>query len=175
MRAEDVVGSTFFLLVFIGIGLILVGSSQPTGTPARHRRQGAGLMTMALALLAFGALTSWFIRTSARPVIEGNLWAVANGGVRSRGSSFKMTAPSGDVATIHCLYDGPGLREGDRARVRYVAYNRRLLEFTGLSGPYTGWHFEEPAGERIAVAFAVIGLVCALAGGRLLAKARAEG
>ena len=171
MRAEDVVGSGFFLLFLVGIVLTLFGSRQANGARERARRQGAGLLTMSLALLAFGALTIYFIRTSARPVIEGHLWAVANGGVRYRGSSFNVTGDSGGVATIRCAYDGPGLREGDRARVRYVAYNRRLIEFAALSGSYTGWHFEEPAGERSAGAFAVIGLAVGIAGWRLLVKA----
>ena len=120
MRAEDVVGLSFFLVVFVGIGLILCGVRQPKGAPERNRWQGAGLLTMSLALLTFGALTIYFTRTSARPVIEGNVWAVANGGVRYRGSSFNVTGESGEVARIRCAYDGPGLREGDRARVRYV-------------------------------------------------------
>jgi hypothetical protein len=170
MRAEDVCGLSFFLVVFAGIGLMLWGLRQPKGAPARNRRQGSGLITMSVGLLVFGALTICFIRTSARPVIEGNVWAVANGGVRSRGSSFNVTGESGTVAKIRCAYDGPGLREGDRARVRYVLYNRRLIEFAALSGSYAGWHFEEPAGERSAAAFAAIGLACGFAGLRLLSK-----
>ncbi|HEY5220086.1 MAG TPA: hypothetical protein VIJ16_09780, partial [Gemmatimonadaceae bacterium] len=81
-----------------------------------------------------------------------------------------VTGDSGAVVKILSVYDGPGLREGDRARVRYVQYNRRLTEFTALSGPYTGWHFEESPGERTAVAFTVIGLLCGLVGWRLLAR-----
>jgi hypothetical protein len=132
------------------------------------------MAAMGVAFLAFGLLTTYFIRTSARPLVEGNIWGVSEP-VRTSSAAFKLTLDSGRAVAIHCRYDGPGLREGDRARVRYVEYNQKLLELTMLTGSYTGWHFEESSGELSGELFGLIGLVCGFAGWRTLAKAHPRG
>ena len=80
--------------------------------------------------------------------------------MRPSSSRFNLTDDSGRVTSIRCRYTGPGLREGDRAWVRYLEYNHTLIELTMLSGPYTGWRLQESAGEWGGGWFAVVGVVC---------------
>ncbi len=172
MRAEDIVGLSFFLVLFAGIGLMLYGITRPVGSRERSLWQATGLGVQGCAFLAFGLATSYCIRTSARVVVEGNIWAV---GEPMRGAShFKVTDDSGQVASIRCKYRGPGLREGERARIRYIAYNGTLVELTMLTGPYAGWELEESAGELSPLLFAGVGGVCGLAGWRVWRKGVAK-
>ena len=166
MRSEDIVGMSFFLVLFVGLGQFLYGSSRAKGSPERTRWLSSGLAVSGFALIAFGTLTAYFIHTSARMQVEGNLWAVSDS-TETSSSQFKVTDDSGQVATIRCRYSGPGLREGDRVRVRYVEYNRTLIELTMLTGSYTGWVLQESAGEWGFAWFALIGLVCAVSAYRL--------
>jgi hypothetical protein len=163
MRAEDAVGLSFFLVLFVGVGTILSALRRPEGSRERSLRQGAGSVVMGFAITAFGALTFTLIRTSPRTVVEGNIWAVVNG---SDSSSFRVTDDSGHVAMVRCRYDGSGLRERERARVRYVEYNRKLIEMTMLSGPSTGWRIEESSGEWGWLVWVGLGFVCGVAGWR---------
>ena len=66
----------------------------------------------------------------------------------------------------------PGTFQVDLARVRYVSYNRKLLEMNMLPGPYGAWHLRESSGEQGCWAWVAIGVVCGFAGYRQLAKAR---
>ena len=168
MRAEDIVGLSFFLVLFAGIGLMLYGTTRPVGTRERPLWQAAGLGVQGFAFLAFGLATLDCIRTSARVVVVGNVWDVRE---PMRGSaSFKVTDEAGRVELIRCRYDGPGLHEGERARVRYVAFNRKLVELTMLSGSSAGWELKESAGELSPLLFAGVGLVCWFAGWRVWRK-----
>lgn len=166
MRVAGVVGLSFFLLVFVGIWCIIRGSRRPKGSRERSLWQSRGLIAGAFAFLGFGLVTMYFIRTSARPVVEGSIWGVSEPVRGALSEEFKMTMDSGQAITVRCRYDGPGLRDGDRARVRYIEYNRRLVELTMLTGPYAGWHFEAPSGERGCAVWVLAGLVCGFAGYR---------
>jgi len=114
--------------------------------------------------LAFGLATLYCIRTSARPVVEGNVWDVRES--TQELASFRVTDADGRAVLILCRYDGSGLEEGERARVRYVAFNRKLVELTMLSGSSAGWELKESAGELSPLLFAGVGLVCWFAGWR---------
>jgi hypothetical protein len=121
-----------------------------------------------------GAATIYLVRTSPQLEIVGNIWAIGES-TRSIGSRFSVTADGGsNVAKIRCNYNGPGLREGDRARVRYVAYDRRLVEMTMLNGPYTGWRLEEPSQPMGMTLWVVLGVLSILGGWRELRKADSE-
>jgi hypothetical protein len=171
VRAEDIIGLSFFLVLFAGIGLMLYGTTRPVGSRQRSLGQATGLGIQGFAFLAFGLATSYCIRTSAGVVVEGNIWAV---GQPMRGAShFKVTDDSGQVTSIRCKYRGPGLREGDRARIQYIAYNGTLVELTMLTGSYAGWELEESTGEVGPLLFAGVGLVCGLVGWRVWRKGEA--
>jgi hypothetical protein len=111
------------------------------------------------------------IHTSPRPVVEGNLWDIReefkNGSTR-----FMITDATGQAVMILCSHRGPGFVQGERARVRYVAYNNKLLEMDMLSGPYGAWHLRESSGEAGYWAWVVIGLLFGLLAYRQLAKTR---
>jgi hypothetical protein len=62
--------------------------------------------------------------------------------------------------------------QGELTRVRYVSYNRKLVEMDMLTGPYGAWHLRESSGEQGCWAWVAIGVVCGFAGYRQLAKAR---
>ena len=123
------------------------------------------------ALLAFGVVTWWMVRISPRVTVEGNLWAVEQPVKGSTG--FRVTDGAGRVAEVVCRYRGPGLREGERARVTYVAYNQNLVQLTMLDGPYAGWELEEPVRPWGEMFMGAIGVVCLTAGLRAQRKAAA--
>ncbi|HEX3569557.1 MAG TPA: hypothetical protein VHU44_01910 [Acidobacteriaceae bacterium] len=160
MRAEDIVGISFFLVLFLGIGLLIYAQKAGLSPEAQHRRVGDGLIVGGVAFLFLGLISIYMIQTSARPVVEGNIWGISEPISSKYSPSFKVTNDSGQVTLIRCRYGGPGLRGGDRARVRYVEYNHELLEFKMLTGPYTGWSFEERPSQRGYALLAVLGAAC---------------
>ena len=161
MRTEDIVGFSFFAILFPAI-VITIAASRRSLTPAQAQKQRSlGLALVSLALIAFGIANYFFIHTSPKPVVEGNLWDIREAFSRNeRGTRFMVTDSSGHAVPIRCRYTGPGLREGDKARIQYVAYNNHLLEMDMLSGPYQLWHLTESSGEFKFSWFVAIGLVC---------------
>jgi hypothetical protein len=109
------------------------------------------------------------IHTSPRPVVERNLWDIQeeskNGSTR-----FMITDATGQAVMILCRHRGPGFVHGERARVRYAAYNNELVEMDMLSGPYGAWHLRESSGEKGYWAWVVIGLLLGLLAYHQLAK-----
>lgn len=158
MRAEDIVGCTFFAAMVIGLVLIIRGGMRKGGGDRSQVK--AGLIMEGLAFMFFGLATFYLVRTSPRLGIEGNIWDVHRIQSKSGGSQFRVTSDSGRVVVVRCRYRGPGLREGDRVRVRYIAYNQHLLELTMLSGPFEGWELEEPSQDWSWLVLAGLGLVC---------------
>ena len=69
-----------------------------------------------------------------------------------------ITDATGHAVMILCNHRGPGFVQGERARVRYVAYNNKLVEMDMLSGPYGAWHLRDSSGEAVYWAWVVIGL-----------------
>ena len=174
VRTEDIVGLSFFLVLFTGIGLLFYGLKQgKRNIDAQHRWVGCGLIVCGTACLLLGVVRLSLIRTSSRPVVEGNIWGVNEPVNNKYSSSFNVTNDSGQATLIRCRYDGPGLREGDRARVRYVEYNHQLLELTMLTGSYTGWGFKESSGEPGYAVWALMGVACGFAGWHQLRKGAA--
>jgi hypothetical protein len=165
LRTEDIVECAFFAVLLAGIVLIILGSAKKRGSPEAVRRIGAGLLVEGLAFLSFGLVTAYLIRGSDRLLVEGEIWAVRQGHGKYRGSNFEVTDAAGRPVRIRCRYDGVGLRQGDRARIRFIRYNGQLLQMTLLSGPYTGWELEESSGERAGWVIAALGIVCLI--GRL--------
>lgn len=166
MRAEDTVGCLFFALLLSGIALILLGSGRKRNSPEAGRRIGAGLLVEGVAFVGFAMATVYLIRISDKPVVERNVWAIRQTYGKNRGTSFNVTDEAGRAVLIRCRYDGPGFHEGERARVRYIRYNRQLLELAMLSGPYTGWHFQESSGQTGAALIGMLGVVCFIGGYR---------
>lgn len=172
MRAEDIVGVSFF--AFLISGLVVAISAAGTSLTSRQRtlRRGWGLSLISLALIAFGLVSFQFIHNSPRPVVEGNVWDIRQGiSSRSHSSRFMITDASGHAVLIRCSYTGPGLVEGERARVRYIAYNKKLLELDMLTGSYQAWHLRESSGEYGFLVWAAIGAILAFFAFRQLAKA----
>jgi hypothetical protein len=161
VRAEDTVGVSFFALLIPAV-VVAISGSRTTLTPRQRALWRVwGLSLISAAFLAFGLVNLQFIHNSPRPVVEGNLWnireMVSN---RARLTRFMITDATGHAVQIQCEYTGPGLREGERARVRYVAYNRKLLEMDLLTGPFQTWHLRESSGERGCWVWVAIGVVC---------------
>jgi hypothetical protein len=156
----------FFALLLSGIVLILLDSGRKKNSPETVRRIGAGLLVEGLAFVGFAIANVYLIRTSDKPVVEGNIWAIRQTYGKNRGTSFHLTDEAGRAVLIRCRYNGPGFHEGERARVRYIRYNRQLLEITMLSGPYTRWHFQESSGQMSAALIGVLGVVCFIGGYR---------
>ncbi len=169
MRAEDAVGLSFFFGLFAAIMVIVYASTRLQGSRDRSVWLAIGMSAAGVVLMVFGLVTSYLIRISPRVAVEGNIWAVRGWSSRT----FKVTDDSGRAALIRCNYRGPGLREGDRARARYIEYNGKLLQLKMLTGSYAGWELEESAGESGPALFAGIGLVCWFAGWRQRRKAAA--
>jgi hypothetical protein len=149
VRPEDIVGVGFFALLIPAVVVAISGSRTALTPRQRALRRGWGLGVTAGALLAFGLLSFQLIHSSPRPMVEGNLWDIRGASSNEEHSSrFMITGAEGQAVPIRCRYTGPGLVEGERARVRYVAYNRKLLEMEMLTGSYRGWRLRESSGEQ---------------------------
>jgi hypothetical protein len=82
-------------------------------------------------------------------VIGGNLWYIRElSSSRWHSTQFRITDVTGKAVLIRCKYTGPGFVQGERARVRYVAYNEKLVDMDMLTGPYRAWHLRESSGEQ---------------------------
>jgi hypothetical protein len=172
VRAEDIVGVSFFALLFLSI-VVTISASRSTLTPRFQALwRGWGLSLCGFALVAFGLLNFQLIHNSPTPVVEGNLWDIRGSSFSSNNSTqFRITDTTGHAVVIRCRYYGPGFVEGERARVKYVAYNRKLLEMDMLTGPYGAWHLRESSGEGSFWFYVAIGVVCGFFGYRQFKKA----
>jgi hypothetical protein len=171
VRTEDIVGISFSAFSLCAVVVMLYGSRTILAPTEQTAWQGGGLSLLSVAIVAFGLVNFQLIHTSPRPVVEGNLWDIReefkNGLTR-----FMITDATGQAVMILCSHRGPGFVQGERARVRYVAYNNKLVEMDMLSGPYGAWHLRESSGEKGYWAWVVIGLFVGLLAYRQLAKTR---
>ena len=108
---------------------------------------------------------------SPRLVIEGNLWNVQEE-FKNHLTRFMITDSTGQAVMILCRRRGPGFVQGERARVRYVAYNHKLVEMDMLTGPYGAWHLRESSGENAYWLWVAIGLFSGLLAYFQFAKTR---
>ncbi len=171
MREQDIVGVSFFGVLIPAI-VVAISGSRTTLTPRQRALwRGWGLGLIGGVLLAFGFVNFQLIHDSPRPVVEGNLWDIRDRfGSRTDMNSFMITDATGHAVLIRCRYSGPGLVQGERARVRYVAYTGKLVEMDMLTGPFQKWHLRESSGEQGYWWWVAIGAVCGLFAYRQLAK-----
>jgi hypothetical protein len=171
VRAEDIVGVSFFGLLIPAIVVTMSGSRTTLTPRQRALWRGCGLSLICGVLLAFGFVNFQLIHNSPRLVVEGNLWDIRNPFGRGAGfNRFMITAAGGHAVLIRCSYIGPGLVQGERARVRYVAYNRKLVEMDMLTGPFEKWHLRESSGEKGCWVWMAMGAVCGFFAYRQLVK-----
>jgi hypothetical protein len=171
MRAQDIVGISFFALLFCAIVVILCGSRTILTPRQQAAWRGWGLSLISVALVAFGLMNFQLIHTSPRLVIEGNLWNVQEE-FKNHLARFMITDSTGQAVMILCRRRGPGFVQGERARVRYVAYNHKLVEMDMLTGPYGAWHLRESSGENAYWLWVAIGLFSGLLAYFQFAKTR---
>jgi hypothetical protein len=173
MRSEDIIGVSFFVL-FIPALVVALSGSRTTLTPKqRALRRGWGLSVISGVIIAFGLINFQHIHNSPRPVVEGNLWDIRElDSSEEHRTRFMITDAAGHAVQIRCSYTGPGFVEGERARVRYVAYSEGLLEMDMLTGPYQGWHLRESSGEQVFWGWVAIGVVCGFFACRQFVKVR---
>ena len=175
MRAEDIVGVGFFAVLISAIVVAFSGSRTTLTPRERALWRGWGLSLISGVFLTFGVVSFQLIHNSPRPVVEGNLWDIRElYSSKAQSTRFMITDAAGHAVLIRCRYRGPGFVEGERARVRYVAYNRKLVEMDMLTGPYQQWHLRESSGEQSCWWWVAIGVVCAFFAYRQLAKSRQE-
>jgi hypothetical protein len=175
VQLGNIIGVSFFALLIPALVVALSGSMTTLTPRQRALRRGGGLSVISATLLAFGLLEFQLIHNSPRPVIEGNLWDIRElNSSEEHWTRFRITDTAGHAVLIQCGYTGPGLVEGERARVRYVAYNGSLLEMDMLSGPYREFHLRESSGEQVFWGWMAIGAVCGFFAYRQLAKIRQE-
>jgi hypothetical protein len=172
---EDIVGVSFFALLLPAI-VVTISASRNTLAPRQQQQwRGWGLCLVSIAFLAFGLINFQLIHSSPRPVVEGNIWDIHElTTTKAHSSRFMITDAAGKAVQIRCSYRGPGLQEGERPRVRYVAYDSKLLELDMLTGPYQLWHLHESSGEQGCWGWLAIGLVCGFFAYRQLAKVKHE-
>ena len=171
VRAEDIVGVSFFGLLIPAI-VVAISGSRTTFTPKQRALwRGWGLCLICGVLLAFGFVNFQLIHNSPRPVVEGSLWDIRDKfGSGTDLNRFMITDATGHAVQIRCRYRGPGLVQGERARVRYVAYNRKLVEMDMLTGPFQKWHLRESSGEQGYWWWVAVGAICGFFAYRQLAK-----
>jgi hypothetical protein len=170
VRTEDLVGICFFALLIPAIVVAISGSRTTLSPRQQARWRGWGLGLISVTLIVFGLVSFQLIHNSPRPVVEGNLWDIQQAiGSSDYSTRFMITEADGRAIPIRCRYSGPGLVEGERARVRYVAYNRKLVEMDMLSGSYQQWHLRETSGEQGYWFWMFIGVLCGFFAYRQLA------
>ena len=175
MRAEDIVGVSFFALLIPAVVATISGSRTTLTPRQRALWRGWGLSLMSGALLAFGLVSFQLIHNSPQPTVEGNLWDIRELYSSSAHSTrFMITDAAGHAVLIQCRYSGPGFIEGERARVRYVEYNKKLVQMEMLTGPYQQWHLRDSSGEQGCWWWVAIGVVCGFFAYRQLAKIKRE-
>jgi len=173
VRTEDIVGISFFAILFPAIVMTISASRKSLTPQQQHRWRGIGLGMVSLALVVFGLANILLIHNSARPVVAGNLFDIRTSfGKQEHGTRFRIADATGHAVQIRCRYTGPGLVEGEEARIRYVAYDGKLLEMDLLSGPYQLWHLRESSGEQQCWGWVALGLVCGFFAYRQLRKER---
>jgi hypothetical protein len=167
MRAEDMVGVGFFALLLAAGAMALAGSRRSLTVRQRTLWRSWAFALLGCSLIGFGLANFELIRNSPQPVVEGNLWDIRD---RFTGSQFMVTNATGHAVPIRCRYTGPGLVQGERATVRYVAYNGKLVQMEILTGSYQGWHLVESPGEWGYWVWVAAGLGCGLLVYRELSK-----
>ena len=171
MRAEDIVGVSFFGLLIPAIVVAISGSRTTLTQKQRALWRGWGLSLICGVLVAFGFVNFQLIHNSPRPMVEGNLWDIrdtfGSGGELNR---FMITDADGHAVLIRCRYRGPGLVQGERARVRYVAYSGKLVEMDMITGPFQNWHLQESSDEQGWWLWVAMGAVCGFFAYRQFAK-----
>lgn len=173
MRAEHIVGVSFFALLIPAIVVVVSGSRKSLTSRQRALWRGWGLSLISVAVIAFGLVNFQLIHSSLRPVVEGNLRDIRElHNDAERSTQFMITDAAGHAVQVLCRYTGPGLVEGERARLRYVAYNQKLLDLDMLTGSYTTWHLRESSGENDYWWLVGIGAVFGFVAFRQLAQAR---
>jgi hypothetical protein len=173
VRTQDNLGISFFALVFCAIVVTLCGSRASLAPRQQAAWRGWGLSLISVAFVAFGLVNFQLIHSSPRPVVEGNLWDIREE-FKNSSTRFMITDATGQAVMILCRHRGPGFVQGERARVRYVAYNNKLVEMDMLSGPYGAWHLRESSGEEGYWAWVAIGMFFGLLACHQLAKTRPE-
>ena len=175
MRAEDIVGVSFFALLIPAVVATISGSRNTLTPRQRTLWRGWGLSLISGAFLAFGLVSFQLIHNSPRPMVEGNLWDIRElYSSNAHSTRFMITDAAGHAVPIQCRYSGPGFIQGERARVRYVEYNKKLVEMDMLTGPYQQWHLRESSGEQSCWWWVAIGVVCGFFAYRQLAKIKQE-
>ena len=172
MRAEDFVSVSFFAFLIPAVVVAIAGSRNSLNSRQRTLWRSWGLSLIGGSFIVFGLVSFQFIHYSPRPVVEGNLWDIREPSQSS--TQFMITDAAGRAVLIRCRYRGPGLVLGERARVRYVAYNRKLLDMDVLTGSYQPWHLRESSGEEGCWGCVAIGVVCGFFVYRQLAKIRQD-
>jgi len=137
---------------------------------------GAGLALEGTSFLLFGLLSMYFVYRSAKPSIEGTITQLKQFHGKYPSSDFTVVSGSGQLAAIHCDYNGASLQTGERIRVRYIQYNGDLLDADILAGPAAGWHHVESEGYIWGIALALMGAAFFIGGVREWNKTpRSEG
>jgi hypothetical protein len=173
LRTEDIVGVSFFSLLITAIVVAFCGNRTSLSPRQRALWRGWGIGLIGCVVFAFGLVNYELIHNSPRLVVEGNLWDIRDRfGSGTELNQFMITDAAGHAVLIRCRAAGPGFVEGERARVRYVAYNRKLLEMDMLTGSYQRWHLRESSGEQGWWWWVGIGSVCGFFAFRQLAKSR---
>lgn len=155
----------FALLMIVAVAVLLWSR---TKSGARHvRRQRAALSLLSVGMIALGLLNFWFVETSAHLVVDGYMSYVSHTYGKSSSSRFVVVDQTGAQTLIHARYNGPGFRDGERVRVRYIAYDHNLEDLTMLDGPFMGWKLHEPERGGASWGLVVFGVLTGLVAWRL--------
>jgi hypothetical protein len=153
------VGSIFLTTLIVGVCTIIASKNQKKSAHGKCAWQAVGIGLEAFGFLFFGLTTIYFSKTSIRPVITGSISELRQSGGRYPASDLTVAAASGETAKIHTHYHGEHLKLGDVVAVRYVRYDRTLLDLTILSGDEAGWRLQESDQTLWSGVLAAMGVV----------------
>ncbi len=160
MRAEDIVGLTFFSLLVLGGVFVICGGNRNNPSARKPKWTAIGLAIGGLAFLLFGLLSSYFVHTSPRVEATGYIENLRRTTGKGAGSYFFLAVNGGPTFALHAQYHGYGIQQGDLAKVRFLPYNSSVLELTMLSGSTQGWHLTESDGSTTYLLLSLAGVAC---------------
>jgi len=141
-----------------GVGAIIASKNKAKSVRRRYTWQAGGIALEAVAFLFFGLMSIYLSKASERPTITGSIIEIKQFHGKHPSSELIVAAPSGDTARIHSQCQGDWLHVGDVVTVRYVRYDRTLLDLKVMSGGQAGLRLQESDQTLWAGLLAAIGI-----------------
>jgi len=158
MPSDRTVANIFLVLFFLGLAC-RIGSGGPRYGPAKRPTwRVAGYLLMGFALLHYSLCSLIFVAISPRLETTGKIADLTISRGKSPAATFGIL--SDGYLSPMLLIEGQAVEsivEGEQARVRYVQYDRNVLDLTMLSGATAGSTFHDTDGPFLPILLMLLG------------------